>query len=162
YQGEANVGQGMHYHDLMKGLIQGWRTVWGQGDFPFLFVQLAPYNYGPAPTRLPELWEAQSATLPFPNTGMAVVADIGDVQDIHPLKKEDVGKRVALWGLDKTYGQEELVYSGPIYDSMAVENGRIRLKFRHVGGGLTSRDDKPLSCFSLAGDDKKFVPAEAT
>ncbi len=161
YQGESNVGQGMHYHDLMKGLIRGWRKVWGQGDFPFLYVQLAPYTYGAAPTALPEIWEAQTATLEFPHTGMAVITDIGNVRDIHPRNKQDVGKRLALWALAKTYGQNDLTYSGPLYESMTIENNQVRLKFKHVDGGLKSRDGKPLSWFAVAGEDKKFVPAEA-
>ena len=162
YQGESNLGAAMHYHDMMKGLIQGWRSVWGQGEFPFLFVQLAPFKYGAAPTALPEIWEAQTATLSFPNTGMAVVTDIANTADIHPRNKQDVGKRLALWALAKTYGKDDLVYSGPLYESMAIEGGRIRLKFQHVGGGLKSRDGKPLDWFSIAGEDKKFVPAAAT
>lgn len=161
YQGESNLGAGMHYHDLMKGLIQGWRKVWGQGEFPFLFVQLAPYKYGAAPTLLPEIWEAQTATLSFPNTGMAVITDIGNTADIHPRNKQDVGKRLALWALAKTYGKDDLVYSGPLYESMSVEGDRVRLKFQHLGGGLKSRDGKPLDWFSIAGEDKKFVPATA-
>ena len=97
YQGESNVGQGMHYYDLMRGLILGWRNVWSQGDFPFLFVQLAPFNYGGNPQALPEIWEAQTATLKVPLTGMAVTTDISDVRDIHPRNKQEVGRRLALW-----------------------------------------------------------------
>ena len=162
YQGEANVGQGMQYHTRMKALIQGWRKVWGQGDFPFLFAQLAPFEYGGDPTRLPEIWEAESATLALPNTGMAVITDLVDnLKDIHPPNKQDVGKRLALWALAKTYGHSDTVYSGPLYDSFVVEPHQIRLKFKHAGGGLVSRDGKPLSWFSIAAADKKFLPAEA-
>lgn len=171
YQGEANVGQGMAYHDKMKALIGGWRKVWGQGDFGFYFVQLAPYGYtARAATRpdarrgqfvLPELWEAQLATLSVPNTGMAVTTDIGNVKDIHPTNKQEVGRRLSLWALAGTYGQKDIVYSGPLYKSMAIEDGRIRVRFDHVGGGLASRDGKPLSRFQIAGDDGKFVDAKA-
>ena len=162
YQGEANVGQGMQYTTRMKALIQGWRTVWGQGDFPFLFVQLAPFQYGGEPTRLPELWEAQTATLAFPNTGMAVTTDlVPNLKDIHPPNKQDVGKRLALWALATTYGKSDMVHSGPIFDSSAVESKQVRIKFKHANGGLAARDAKPLSWFSIAGADKKFVPAEA-
>jgi sialate O-acetylesterase len=163
YQGESNLADGMLYHEKMKALIAGWRAVWHEGDFPFLFVQLATFNYGPRTdtTALPRLWEAQSATLAVPNTGMAVVNDISNVKDIHPKNKQDVGKRLALWALAKTYGQEGLVYSGPAYKSMQVEDGKVRLTFDHVGGGLTSRDGKPLSDFTIAGADKKFAPARA-
>ncbi len=162
YQGEGNLGQGMQYHTRMKALIQGWRTAWGEGDFPFLFVQLAPFTYGAAPTALPEMWEAQAATLSFPNTGMAVTTDlVADLKDIHPPNKVDVGKRLSLWALAKTYGKSDLVYSGPVYDSMQAEPNQVRLKFKNGKDGLTSRDGKPLTWFSIAGADKKFVPAEA-
>lgn len=162
YQGESNVGQGMHYHDLMKGLIANWRSLWNTGEFPFLWVQLAPYFYGPAnETALPEIWEAQTATLAVPNTGMAVTTDIATIRDIHPPNKQDVGKRLALWALANTYGKKELVYSGPLYESMAVENDKVRIKFKHTAPGLVSRDGKPLSWFSIAGDDKQFYPATA-
>lgn len=162
YQGESNVGQGMYYHELMKGLIQGWRTVWGEGDFPFYYVQLAPYRYGGRETALPEIWEAQTATLAFPNTGMAVITDIATVGNIHPPNKQDVGKRLALWALAKTYGKSEVVYSGPQFESLTVELEEARIKFKHADDGLVSRDGKPLTWFTLAGADKKFHPATAT
>ena len=95
-----------------------------------------------------------------PNTGMAVTMDIGDVKDIHPKNKQDVGKRLALWALAKVYGRD-IVYSGPIYKSMAVEGNKIRLQFDHVGGGLMASDGKPLVDFTIAGADQKFVPATA-
>lgn len=169
YQGEANNGEGMLYTEKMKALIQGWRTVWNQGDFPFYFVQLAPYRYTnqrmPDPAtqyQLPGIWEAQTAALAIPNTGMAVTTDIVEkVTDIHPINKQDVGKRLALWALANTYGKKDLVYSSPLYDSMVVEGNKIRLKFKHVGGGLVSRDQKDLSWFSIAGEDKVFKKAEA-
>lgn len=161
YQGEANVGRGMHYYDLMRGLVQGWRDVWNQGEFPFLFVQLAPFKYGGSPTALPELWEAQNASLKIPNTGMAVTTDITTINDIHPPNKLDVGKRLALWALAKTYGQD-VVHSGPLFDSIKVEGDKIRVLFQHAAGGLVARDGKPLTWFAVAGADKKFVPATAT
>src|SRR5262249_31400887 len=152
YQGESNVGQGMQYNARMKALIKGWRTAWGQGDFPFLFVQLAPFDYGGTPTRLPEIWEAQAATLAFPNTGMAVTTDwVANLKDIHPPNKQDVGKRLALWTLANTYGKSDLAYSGPIFESFTVEPKQIRLRFKHANGGLAARDGKPLSWFSIAG-----------
>lgn len=162
YQGEANRGQAMHYRDLMKALIRGWREEWGQGNFPFLFVQLAPYHYDEHVTWLPEIWEAQTATLTMPNTGMAVTTDIGNVSDIHPRNKREVGRRLALWALANTYGHDDLVFSGPMYESMTVTGNRAQIKFRHAGGGLISRDDEPLTWFSIAGEDKQFVPATAT
>jgi sialate O-acetylesterase len=161
YQGESNRGQGMHYHDLMKGLIGGWRSVWGQGDFPFLFVQLAPFRYDANITALPEIWEAQAATLSVPNTGMAVTTDIGNVTDIHPANKQDVGRRLARWALAKTYGKSDLAYSGPVFESMAIAGDQAELSFAHSTGGLVSRNGKPLTWFSIAGEDKRFYPAEA-
>ena len=161
YQGESNLGDGMMYHEKMKALINGWRKAWDQGDFPFYFVQLAPCNYGDGPLRLPGIWEAQTATLSLPNTGMAVTTDIATVHNIHPPNKQDVGRRLALWALAKTYGQSGLVYSGPLYKSMSVEDNKVRISFDHVGGGLASRDDKPLTWFEIAADDKKFVEAQA-
>ncbi|HVV99040.1 MAG TPA: sialate O-acetylesterase [Planctomycetaceae bacterium] len=162
YQGESNRGQGMKYHTYMKALISGWRKVWGEGDFPFLFVQLAPYRYDQNSTALPEIWEAQTATLAVPNTGMAVTTDITTVNDIHPPNKQDVGKRLALWALANTYGKKDIVYSGPLFDSMQVEGDKIRIKFKHVDGGLVARDGKPLNWFAIAGEDKKFHQAQAT
>jgi sialate O-acetylesterase len=161
YQGESNRGMGMHYHDLMKGLIANWRSLWHEGDFPFLWVQLAPYLYDTNETALPEIWEAQTATLAVPNTGMAVTTDIATINNIHPPNKQDVGKRLALWALANTYGKKDLVYSGPLYESMAVEGNKIRIKFKHTSPGLVSRDGKSLSWFSIAGDDKQFYPAMA-
>lgn len=162
YQGESNMGEGMMYHEKMKALINGWREVWGQGDFPFYFVQLAPFNYGGDDTaRLARLWESQTATLALPNTGMVVTTDIGNIRDIHPRNKQDVGLRLALWALAKTYGKDDLTYSGPLYKSMDVEGSTIRVSFEHVGSGLTSRDDKPLTWFQIAGEDKQFVEATA-
>ena len=96
-----------------------------------------------------------------PNTGMAVTTDIGNVKDIHPKNKQEVGRRLALWALAKTYGKSDLVYSGPLYDSMTVEGNKIRLKFKHTGGGLVAEGGKPLSHFTIAGEDQKFVPATA-
>jgi sialate O-acetylesterase len=162
YQGESNNGEGMLYHEKMKALIHGWRKVWDNDSMPFGFVQLAPYTYGGDPTRLAGIWEAQTATLKVPHTGMAVTVDVANLKDIHPRNKQDVGRRLALWALSESYGQRGIVYSGPIYKSMKVEGGRIRVSFDHVGSGLVSRDDKPLNWFTIAGDDGKFVEATAT
>ena len=165
YQGESNLREGMLYHEKMKALINGWREVWGQGEFPFYFVQLAPFNYGGRnanPLFLPQIWEAQTATLALPNTGMAVTTDIGNLRDIHPRNKQDVGRRLALWALAKDYGRDDVTYSGPLYKSMLVEGNTIRLTFDHIGSGLTSRDEEPLTWFQIAGEDKEFVEANAT
>ncbi len=167
YQGESNLSDGMLYHKKMKALIGGWRKLWNQGDFPFYFVQLAPFRYEGWPTKditptsLPEIWQAQLKSLSIPNTGMAVTTDITELDDIHPHNKQDVGKRLALWALAKTYGRTDLVYSGPLYKSMFTQDAAIRVAFDHVGSGLTSRDGKPLTWFEIAGPDKKFYKAEA-
>ncbi|NBT61581.1 MAG: 9-O-acetylesterase, partial [Planctomycetia bacterium] len=168
YQGESNNGEGMLYFEKKKALINGWRKVWNDEVMPFYFVQLAPYDYNramvdgkPATSGLPGIWEAQTATLKIPYTGMAVTTDISNLKDIHPKNKQDVGKRLALWALANTYGKSDLVYSGPLYKSMKVSGDKIELEFNHVGGGLVSRDGKPLSFFTIAGEDKKFVDAKA-
>ena len=124
----------------MHALINGWRSVWNQGDFPFLYVQIAPYKYVKPPMTdpnhlLPQLWEAQTKVLAMKNTGMAVTTDITNLDDIHPRNKQDVGKRLALWALAKTYGKPNIVYSGPLYKSMKVEGNKIRIEFDHVGSG---------------------------
>lgn len=160
YQGESNMSEGMKYRDSMEALIKGWRKTFDQ-ELPFYFVQIAPYSRYKTPN-LPELWEAQVASLKIPGTGMAVVTDlVDDVGDIHPKNKHDVGNRLALWALAKTYGKKDLVYSGPLYKSMKVEGNKIRLSFAHVGGGLKARDGKELTEFEIAGDDDKFVAAKA-
>ncbi len=162
YQGEANCADGLRYALMMKALIEGWRKVWGQGDFPFYYVQIAPYGRYYAEKSLPYLWEAQTASLNIPNTGMIVTTDIGDLEDIHPKNKQEVGRRLALWALAKTYGHKDIVHSGPLYKFMEIEGDKIRIHFDHLGGGLASRDGKPLSWFEIAGADQKFVAAEAT
>jgi sialate O-acetylesterase len=171
YQGESNVGGAYQYRTLFPTMIANWRTDWAQGDFPFYFVQIAPFHYNRPgkdgkpvdPRRLgacAELWEAQLLTLKnVPNTGMAVTTDITDLNDIHPKNKQEVGRRLALWALAKTYGQN-VVCSGPIYKSMAVEGGKVRLTF-DCADGLKAADGKPLGLFTIAGADQKFVPAEA-
>ncbi len=162
YQGESNNGEGMLYAEKMKALVSGWRDLWNQPEMPFYYVQLAPYTYGGDPERLAGIWEAQTAALSIPNTGMAVTVDIGNVKDIHPANKQDVGKRLALWALAKTYGKQDLVYSGPLYKSVAFEGSKARVSFDHVGSGLVSRDGEPLTWFQVAGKDGKFVDATAT
>ena len=162
YQGETNAFQknGLKYRDKMEDLIKGWRLSWGE-DLSFYFVQIAPFQGYPE-GELPALWEAQVASLKIPRTGMAVTTDLVDnIKDIHPKNKYDVGNRLALWALAKDYGKKDIVYSGPLFTKMTVEGERARLDFEHVGGGLKSRDGKPLNEFEVAGADGKFVPAEA-
>jgi len=162
YQGESNNGNGMLYHEKMKALIGGWRTVWHKPQLPFYFVQLAPFRYKGDATWLPGIWDAQRHTLTVAHTGMAVTTDIGDVDDIHPTNKQDVGKRLALWALACTYQKEIGSHSGPLYQSMKVEGNRVRVFFDHTDGGLVSRDGKPLNWFTIAGPNQKFVDATAT
>ncbi|MEN6557209.1 MAG: sialate O-acetylesterase [Thermoguttaceae bacterium] len=162
YQGEANIGRPDQYRHLFPLLIRQWREEWGQGDFPFGFVQIAPYRYkNHDPADCAKLWEAQTMTLQnSPNTGMVVTVDIGDVANIHPKNKQEVGRRLALWALAKVYDRPQ-IYSGPLYKSMAVEGDKIRLQFDHIGGGLIAQDDKPLTEFTIAGDNQHFEPATA-
>jgi len=160
YQGESNADRAYQYRKLFPAMIEDWRRAWGEGDFPFLFVQLANYIQDYAPkTSWAELREAQTMTLSLPKTGMAVTADIGDANDIHPRNKQEAGRRLALAAEAIAYGKD-VVYSGPVYESMKVERNRIRLTFRHVDGGLTGRSN-PLKSFEIAGADQKFVAAEA-
>ncbi|MGK0185229.1 MAG: sialate O-acetylesterase, partial [Verrucomicrobiales bacterium] len=162
YQGESNNGEGMLYFEKKKALIGGWRELWNQGDFPFYFVQIAPYQYGQdRKGALPELWEAQTACLNIPNTGMAIINDIGNIKDIHPKNKQEVGRRLSLLALANDYGKDVGVISGPLYHDHQVEGGKISIRFAHAAGGLKARDDKPLSHFEIAGADGKFVPAQA-
>ncbi|MGV3757307.1 MAG: sialate O-acetylesterase [Verrucomicrobiota bacterium] len=162
YQGEANHGEGMLYLEKMKALINGWRQLWGIGDFPFYYVQIAPFKYGAEnPNVLPVFWEAQSAAQAIPNTGMVVTTDIGNVNDIHPRNKQAVGLRLALLALKNTYGRSNVVASGPKFKSLKGENGTLRMTFENTAGGLRSRDQKPLTWFEILGDGTDYVKANA-
>lgn len=167
YQGESNVARAYQYRTLFPAMIANWRKDFAQGDFPFLFVQLAPFGYAranPNADRSPcaELWEAQLRALKsVPNTGMAVTTDLGDIADIHPKNKQDVGQRLALWALSKTYGKKDVVYSGPLYNESKIEKDKVRITFTH-SEGLKARNGEALSHFTIAGEDQKFVPAVAT
>jgi sialate O-acetylesterase len=161
YQGESNVSRAEQYAELFPAMIRDWRQNWGQGEFPFLFVQLAPFRYANRdPRECAELWEAQLRTLALPGTGMAVTTDIGNVKDIHPKNKQEVGRRLARWALAKTYDQD-VVYSGPLYKGFTVEGSKVRIQFDHVAGGLMAKGDEALKYFEIAGEDENFVPATA-
>jgi len=172
YQGESNcqTSDGMLYYEKMKALVGGWRKAWSEEDFPFFYVQLTPFTYKASngatyklitPESLPEIWEAQTAALSIPNTGMAVTTDIvKDLGNIHPPDKQTIARRLGQLAMAKVYGQKSIVYSGPIYKSMDIEGNAIRIRFDYVAGGLRSRDGKPLNWFSIAGADKRFVEAE--
>ena len=162
YQGESNADRAAQYRKLLPAMIRDWRHAWEEGDFPFLFVQLANWSIPQPRSNWSELREAQLMTLSLPKTGMAVAIDIGDASDIHPKNKQDVGYRLALAAQAIAYGRD-VIYSGPIYDSMAVEGEKVRLRFKYVYGGLVAKNwpSPTLSGFEIAGDDHKFVAAEA-
>ena len=164
YQGESNQSRAHQYRTLLPALIADWRAQWGEGTFPFYIVQLANYMaVATQPTDTPwaELREAQLMTATHdPASGLAVTIDIGDADNIHPKDKMDVGKRLALIALAKTYGRK-IAYSGPVYASSQVQGGAIRLTFRHTEGGLAAKGGGPLKQFAIAGADQKFVWADA-
>lgn len=161
YQGESNTDslRSPVYERLFQTLIRDWRTAWSEGDFPFLFVQIANYRAG-AGDGWPEVREAQRRALSLRNTAMAVTIDIGDPADIHPIDKQDVGHRLALAARALAYG-EAVEYSGPLYRSMSTEGNTLHLYFDHVGGGLVSKG-QPLQGFEIGGADGKFAPASAS
>ena len=162
YQGESNNGEGMAYTPKMQALIAGWRQQFRASDAPFLFVQLAPYQYGENRTfELPEIWQAQQEALKIPQTGMAVINDIGNVKNIHPTYKSEVARRLSLWALADTYGQTRLVKSGPLFAKFKATGGRIAINFQHTGKGLTTRDGKPPTWFEIAGEDAVYQAADA-
>jgi len=164
YQGESNASRAYQYRDLFPFMIQTWRDEWGQGDFPFYWVQLADYRAEkpePADSDWAELREAQTMTMSLPNTGEAVIIELGEAVDIHPKNKQDVAKRLARWALAKDYGFENLVYRSPKYKSMEKSDNAITLTFEHVGGGLDTFDVNQPIGFTIAGEDKVFHHATA-
>ena len=156
YQGESNSGRAKQYETLFPVMIDSWRQAWGQGDFPFLFVQIAPHN-----GMVPEIREAQLVSwMKTPKTAMAVITDVGEEKDIHPKKKEPVGKRLALAAQAVAYG-EDVVYSGPVFRVMTVHGNRAIVEFSHVGSGLAAAEGG-LKDFTLAAaGSTNFVPAQA-
>ena len=161
YQGESNAARAKQYFHLMNTLIKNWRDDWKQGDFPFLTVQLAPWDVPKVEGQWAELREAQLFTsLKTPNTAMAVITDAGDPQDIHPKHKAIVGERLALAAEALAYGKK-VEYRGPLFDSVKFEGDKAVLTFKYVGGGLQAKGG-PLTGFTIAGKDGKFAKAEAT
>ena len=158
YQGETNVGKPDNYKTLFPLMIKNWRDNWGEGDFPFYFVQIAPFDYGNS-SRSYIIREAQFLTLSLPNTGMAVTLDIATVKNIHPPDKQDVGKRLALWALAKNYNKK-ITYSGPLYKSIKIEKNKAVLSFEEAGAGLNFKESSGETNFLIAGKDKKFVKAK--
>ncbi len=162
YQGESNVGEGRLYTEHMKALVAGWRTVWGTEDLPFYYVQIAPYNYGGNGERVAEIWEAQTEAQSIPNTGMAIINDIGNLKDIHPANKQEVGRRLAAWALAKTYNDPDAVFSGPTFQALSIQGNKLRVTFDRSGDGLGTRDGKPPTWFEIIdADEGGFVKADA-
>ena len=165
YQGESNAARAYQYRDLFPLMIQSWRDEWQQGDFPFYFVQLADFRDEkpePAESDWAELREAQTMTLSrLPNTGQAVIIDIGEGKDIHPKNKQDVAMRLARWALARDYGMKELAYRSPQYKSMEKQGSKIVITLDHIGGGLAPFDTSHPVGFAIAGSDRKFVWATA-
>lgn len=162
YQGESNAGRAHQYRKLFPAMIQDWRRAWGQEKFSFYFVQLANFmdtKPEPGDSAWAELREAQNMTLSLPDTGQAVIIDIGEAKDIHPKNKQDVGKRLALNALAKDYGKN-IEYSGPVYRLQKIKGNEITVKFDHADG-LMAKGGEKLSGFAIAGADQKFVWADA-
>jgi sialate O-acetylesterase len=160
YQGEANVGRAEQYSKIFPAMIQDWRAAWGIKDFPFYFVQIAPYVYaGIDSTESGLLREAQEKALDLAKTGMAVTLDIATVMNIHPPYKQEVGERLALLALNNDYGMK-YPCAGPVYKSISISEGTAKLQFDNVGEGLIAKNDK-LKEFEIAGKDGRYVKANA-
>lgn len=163
YQGESNCmgnhPDGAIYVDKMEALVGGWRRIWGEGAFPFYYVEIAPFKYYggrirrvPSADALQEFWEAQNHAQRMKNTGMAVTTDLVDnLNDIHPRDKQDVGHRLALLARHRAYGEKNVASAGPTFRRMTIAGNKAILRFDNVGGGLASKDGKPLTWFSIAG-----------
>lgn len=162
YQGESNasVGRANLYQNVMETLIADWRTNWHEGNFPFLFVQIANYKTGGGNT-WPIVREAQRRTLAVVNTGMAVTVDIGDPTNIHPANKQDVGARLALAARKTAYGEHDVEDAGPMFREATAEGQSLRVLFDHTTGGLVAKGGGALTGFEVAGDDHHFMSANA-
>jgi len=171
YQGESGcfLNENIRYAYKQKALMESWRTDWNDPKMPFYFVQIAPYSYSAAKDvrphttdNLPEFWESQALLLKLLQTGMITITDLVDsIVDLHPGYKWEVGRRLSLLALNKTYGFKDVVCSGPVFKSMKINNDKIEVSFSNVGSGLASRNGMPLTWFSIAGSDDKFVSASA-
>jgi sialate O-acetylesterase len=165
YQGESNTGRGKEYQQLLSALITDWRAKWGLGDLPFIYVQLPNWqeaNYLPTESGMAEVRESMRKTLALPNTGMAVTIDVGNWNELHPLDKKDVGIRLALQAEHLAYGDKDLVYTGPLYQSQQIDGNKIVLSFTNIGSGLMAKGNAgELNYFSIAGADGKYIWAKA-
>ncbi len=160
YQGESNTGRPQEYARLQPAMIADWRSKWQEPDAPFLFVQLPGFmemRYQPAESQWAVFREVQAQSLAVPHTAMAVAIDLGEWNDIHPDRKKEVGDRLALAAEKVAYQDQQVVYSGPQYDAVAIKGDTIELSFSHVGGGLITADGEAPGEFAIAGADKKFV-----
>jgi sialate O-acetylesterase len=161
YQGESNRNEPDKYEKLLPGLIENWRSLWSVGDFPFYYVQIAPFNYGPEGLNSAYLREAQlKASSAIKNIGMASIMDIGEEFCIHPADKKAGGNRLAFLALAKTYGEKGFASEGPVLKEMKTEGQIVKLTFENAANGLTSFG-KELSCFEVAGTNRRFYPATA-
>lgn len=164
YQGEANTGNPKEYSELMKSLINNWRKDWAQGDFPFLYVQLPNFmepKKTPSESSWAELRAQQLSLASVPNTAMAVIIDLGEWNDIHPLNKQSVGKRLALQAEHLIYGNNKIVSSGPVFKSMQSNGNQLILNFNNISKGLIAKGGGELKYFAIAGKDRVFVWAKA-
>lgn len=164
YQGESNTRNPKEYSSLFSNLVTDWRKHFHQGDFPFLYVQLANFMEAvktPQESNWAEMRNVQRKALSIPNTGMAVIIDIGEWNDIHPLNKGDVGERLSLLARKLAYKETNLLATGPLFKSAQIDKNTLVLSFDAVGKGLKSKNNHPLSGFAIAGADKKFVVAKA-
>ncbi len=164
YQGEANTNNPTEYQQLLTALINDWRNKWQQGPLPFIFVQLPNFmevQYLPSESNWAELRYEQLKSLSVTNTAMAVTIDVGEWNDIHPLEKKVVGERLALAARKLAYGDDKIVYSGPLYRSSVKDGDSIKIEFDHIGSGLKIKGGGDLKYFAIAGADRKFVWADA-
>lgn len=161
YQGESNRNEPQEYQKLLPGLIENWRSLWGIGEFPFYYMQIAPFDYGPGGFSSAYLREAQlKASTAIPNIGMACIMDIGEKDCIHPAHKKTGSDRLAMLALEQTYGIKGIMGQSPVLKEMKVDEGVVTMTFDHAPNGLTSFG-KELSSFEVAGANKRFFPAKA-
>jgi len=164
YQGESNAGRAWEYRQLFPYMIEQWRAEWQQGDFPFYWVQLADFKAEPdtpGDSTWAELREAQTLTMSLPNTGEAVIIDLGEANDIHPKNKYDVAARLVRWALRNDYGFDTIESQSPTFTQMVIDGDKATLSFEHVNGGLRTVDVDEVQGFAICGEDRQWVWADA-